>query len=361
MSPHLDAWVRDSVTRTLTDLLAAERTRLGSIAPELGGFVDVLGDFLVGGKYLRPQCVAIGALAAGARLDSPDGEAIATLGAAVELVQAAALMHDDVIDHSPTRRGRDAVHVAAANDHARAGHAGSSSDFGIATAVVLGDLSLSLSEQVAQRVLRGEADRAQFDALRTEVMAGQYLDILNQAGALASAPSAHEAALTVIRWKTVPYTFLRPLLLGATHAGASDALAQALADLAIPLGTAFQLRDDLLGVFGDERATGKSASGDITEGKRTTLLAYAEAHADAEGRLALAAAVGHADASPAQIEAARQVMITSGARAHVEAHVRELEAEARAVLETAIDPLAEAEAVGELDALISAATGIADA
>lgn len=358
MTASLHTWVSSHVASALGDFLTQQRTTLNEHAPELGNFVDQLEGFLVGGKFLRPRFVAVGALAVGAENLRGREQSLARLGAAVELVQAAALIHDDLIDHSHTRRGRPSIHVAAAKAHQRWKLSGSAEDFGAATAVVLGDLALSFSEQLASTALSGPRDRAQFDALRTEVMAGQYLDILNQADGLSSFPDTESAAMAVIRWKTVPYTVMRPLLLGATHAGASEEMCAALEEFSVPLGTAFQLRDDLLGVFGDESRTGKPASGDITEGKRTVLLAHAWQHARDTQRDVLRDAVGLAQASPDHVAAARDVLVQTGARAHVQRLVREHATHSREILDGPLRALATEEACDALDALITQATGV---
>src|SRR5699024_5213706 len=154
------------------------------------------------------------------------------------------------------------------------------------------------------------AGRAEFEALRTEVMAGQHLDILHQAGGFDSAPDAEQAALSVIRWKTVPYTVLRPVRAGAALMGADGTALETLSGWAIEVGTAFQLRDDLLSVIGDQDETGKPIGGDILEGKRTVLLARTEAAADAEGRDLLAEVVGRAESSATQIAAVPDLMVS---------------------------------------------------
>lgn len=361
MPQSLHAWVSSHVTSALGGFLAQQRAPLHAHAPELGEFIDLLHNFVGGGKLLRPRFVAVGALAVGKESFREHENSLARVGAAVELVQAAALIHDDLIDHSPTRRGRPSVHIAAADTHRTRHLSGKAADFGTATAVILGDLALSFSEQLAHTALTGSRDRAQFDALRTEVMAGQYLDVLNQADGLSSFPDTESAAMAVIRWKTVPYTVERPLLLGATHVGAHEDLCAALEEFSVPLGTAFQLRDDLLGVFGDETHTGKPTSGDITEGKRTVLLAHAWQHSRESQRDVLRDAVGLAHASPDHVAAAREIMVETGSRAYVERLVREHAERSRDILDGKLRTLATEEALDALDALITQATGISRA
>src|SRR5699024_5855332 len=165
--------------------------------------------------------------------------------AAIELVQAPALMHDDVIDHSPTRRGRPAMHVAAAERHRREALSGDPEDFGVAVAIVLGDLALSWSEQLASGIDGESLDtsraRGGFDRLRTEVGSGQYLVTLHLAGGFTAAADAERAALEVMHWKTVPYTVLPPVRFGVAPLGPGPGAFEALSRWSVEIGTAFQL------------------------------------------------------------------------------------------------------------------------
>lgn len=336
LDEHLIVRVAEITQAELED----RRRSLAEISPETATLVDSLASYLTGGKLLRPRfCFWGGVAALGREPGTAEIEALARCGAAIELVQAAALMHDDVIDHSPLRRGRPALHAAAAARHHRERLVGSSEDFGVAVAIVLGDLALTWAEQLAASV-DGEPSctaraRREFDELRTEVMSGQFLDILHQAGGFASAPDAEQAALAVIRWKTVPYTVLRPVRVGAALMGATDAGLDRLSAWAIEVGTAFQLRDDLLSVVGDQDETGKPTGGDLLEGKRTVLLARAEAAADDAGRALLQEVVGRPDAAPTQIAAVHDLMVSTGAVHSVADEVRERARRGRELLEGA--------------------------
>ncbi|NMA77214.1 MAG: polyprenyl synthetase family protein [Actinomycetales bacterium] len=317
--------------------LAAHRRRLEEISPETATLVDSLAGYLEGGKLLRPRfCFWGGVAALGREPEAAEVEALARYGAAIELIQAAALMHDDVIDHSPMRRGRPALHIQAERRHREAGLVGSSEEYGIAAAIVLGDLALSWGEQMAAGVQADPAAalgaRGEFDALRTEVMSGQFLDILHQAGGYESSPDVELSALSVIRWKTVPYSVLRPVRIGAALMGGPDGLLETLSSWAIEVGTAFQLRDDLLSVVGDQDETGKPIGGDIVEGKRTVLLARTQKATDASGRALLDAVIGDAEAEEAQIAAAHELMISTGAVASVAQEVRERAGRGRRLL-----------------------------
>lgn len=345
-APHqaLDAQLVAAIAQSRERTFAAHRAHLGAVAPEAEELVGVVEDYLAGGKLLRPRFCFWGGIAALDRApDEDEVSRLAALGTAIELVQAAALMHDDVIDHSPTRRGRPALHVEAATSHRERGLDGSAADFGIATAIVLGDLALSWSEQLAAEVAspgagpRPAAAAVEFARLRTEVMSGQYLDVLHQAGGFTSAPSEEEAALAVIRWKTVPYTVLRPVCAGAALMGAGTEALELLSTWAAEIGTAFQLRDDLLSVVGDADATGKPIGGDVAEGKRTVLLARTVAATDAAGRRLLERTVGRPDAAAEDVTAVQELMVRTGAVDSVVRDVRAAAERARSILSRAAE------------------------
>lgn len=318
------------VEQILRNELGARAAQLQGIAPEAAAAVSTLEEFLVGGKMLRPRLCFWGGRAALEGEPSPEAvRALARAGAAIELVQASALLHDDVIDRSASRRGRPAVHIALARAHRDQGLAGDAERFGEAMAIVLGDLALAWAYDLMAALPAG---REEFSALCTEVMAGQHLDILHQAGGFRSPASEEDAAREVVRWKTVPYTTLRPVRLGASLIGADEDLLDALSDWAIDIGTAFQLRDDLLSVVGDEDVTGKPTGGDVREGKRTALLARTRRAAGEDGRALLDGVVGQDGASARDVAAVQELMVRTGAVEEVAAEVRALAARADSVL-----------------------------
>ncbi|MFE5775672.1 polyprenyl synthetase family protein [Brachybacterium sp. NPDC056505] len=340
---ELDARFHELLQQVLTDELDARRAQLAAIAPEASGLVDSLRAFLVGGKLLRPRLCFGAARACSTSAEDPDELlALARLGGAIELLQAAALLHDDLIDRSPTRRGRPAVHVEMAELHRAQGLRGEAGRFGGAVAIILGDLALSWARDLTDADALPEAQtrmrdaRAQFSSLATEVMTGQFLDVLHQAGGFRSPADDEAAALAVIRWKTVSYSVRRPVLMGATQQGADGAVRQQLDAWAEAIGTAFQLRDDLLSVVGDEHSTGKPTGGDVREGKRTVLLARtrasAAAHEDARGLDLLDRVVGREGADDDAIEAVHDLMHATGAVSSVAADIRALSARAEAEL-----------------------------
>ncbi|GGK26177.1 hypothetical protein GCM10010124_18550 [Pilimelia terevasa] len=349
LPPTEYADVRARVEKALTDFLAVQRARLAAIDPELLPVADTLESFiLVGGKRLRPAFGYWGYRAAG----GPDRDAVVATLAALELVQASALIHDDVMDGSDTRRGQPAVHRRFADRHAAAGWRGPAEGFGAAAAILLGDLCLAWSDELLDRggldaatVARARPD---FDEMRTEVMAGQYLDVLAQA----TGDTTRRRATRIAVYKSAKYTVERPLLCGAALAGGGAAVRAALSGYGLPLGEAFQLRDDVLGVFGDPARTGKPAGDDLREGKRTYLVAEAHARADAAQRDLLATALGAPDLDAAGADALREIIVGTGALAATEARIAALAAAAlRALDAPALDPAA----VGVLAALADAA------
>jgi geranylgeranyl diphosphate synthase, type I len=268
-------------------------------------------------------------------------------------VHASALVHDDVMDGALTRRGRPATHIGFATRHGDGALTGNSDTFGVGAAILVGDLALVWSDELLRRsgisAAALERARSVWDTMRTEVTAGQYLDLLRAAGGL----PGPDGALTVARYKSAGYTVQRPLQLGAAIAGAAPEVTEACTAIGLPLGEAFQLRDDVLGVFGDPAVTGKSADDDLREGKQTLLIALAEQEADDTGRRLLRECLGNADCSPEQFDALRRLLETTGALARVEERIAERTAVARDAIAAA--PLA-ADARAALDALAVAAT-----
>ena len=195
--------------------------------------------------------------------------------ASLELLHASALVHDDYMDASDVRRGRPATHRAFEQIHRERGWAASPEQYGASAAILLGDLLLSWSDELlrtcglpAERVLEA---LGYFDLTRSEVVTGQFLDVSAQARGAADV----DTAMTVLRYKSAKYSIERPLHIGAALAGASPEMITQLSRFGLPLGEAFQLRDDLLGVFGDPAVTGKPAGDDLIEGKRTVLVSLA--------------------------------------------------------------------------------------
>ncbi len=287
---------------------------MAGISPDLALFTQSLADLLAGGKRLRPAFCLWGYLGAGGQ----DVEPAIRAAACLELLQACALVHDDVMDDSDMRRGKPAAHRRFATAHRGAGWLGDSQRFGEGSAILLGDLCLSWADELLYRSGFGPEAlaraKAVYDRMRTELMAGQYLDLLEQARGGGSV----QRALLVVRYKSAKYTIERPLHLGAALAGADQRYWDALSGYGLPLGEAFQLRDDVLGVFGDPAQTGKPAGDDLREGKRTLLVATALERASAEQAHILRAGLGDPHLSADSIAELRQVIVSTGALDEVE-------------------------------------------
>jgi geranylgeranyl diphosphate synthase type I len=344
--------LRDAVSAALEEFLDRQRATFAAMDEALAPIVDEVAALAAGGKRLRPAFAYWGWR--GARTDrSEDEESVLRGVAALEFVHASALVHDDVMDGARTRRGRPATHVGFATRHMVADLGGDGDAFGTGAAILVGDLALVWSDELLRRSGLSEQAlgraRGVWDTMRTEVTAGQYLDLLRAAGGL---PGPH-GALTVARYKSAGYTVQRPLQLGAAIAGAAPEVIEACTAIGLPLGEAFQLRDDVLGVFGDPAVTGKSADDDLREGKQTLLIALAEQEADDAGRRLLTDVLGDADAEPDELDALRRLIETTGARAQVEERIAERTALARSAIASA--PLT-ADAQAALDALAVAAT-----
>jgi len=341
--------LRTRVSAALRAQLHRQRGRLALVGPELGPVADALADFLEGGKRLRPAFAYWGYRAAG----GDNCEAVVRAVGALELVQACALIHDDVMDASDTRRGKPAVHKRFAALHTAEGYGGDADGFGTAAAILLGDVCLIMGDEMLDRsgMPADALERARpvWDEMRTEIMAGQYLDVLAQA----QGGHSVDRAVRVVRYKAAKYTVERPLHLGAALAGAGPDLVETLSRYGLPLGEAFQLRDDVLGVFGDPAETGKPAGDDLREGKRTLLLAYAAERATKEQHELLDRHLGQPGLDAEGVEALRGVLVETGALARTEERISSLTRRALDALGTA--PV-DAEAADALAELAGAAT-----
>ena len=326
--------LRVRVHKTLDDLLARQSDVLESASEDLVPLMDTVSDLLRRGKRLRAAFCYWGWRGA----DGEDCGGIVSVAAALELFQAAALIHDDVMDDSDTRRGRPAVHRHFASLHRGNGWLGSPEDFGVAGAILAGDLCLSWCDELyagadlpADRLTAG---RAVFDRMRTELMCGQYLDMLEQVLASTSV----ERARRVILFKSAKYSVQQPLLLGGTLAGAPTGLLSTYDVYGRALGEAFQLRDDVLGVFGDPDTTGKPAGDDLREGKRTVLVAVTLERCSPAQASMLRRDLGDRHLDADGVARLREVIAGSGALDVVESMITEQSDRAMAALEPVGEP-----------------------
>lgn len=271
---------------------------------------------LKGGKRTRARLAYTGWKAITASNDTPP-KPVLDLGVALEIYQASALVHDDIIDNSPLRRGKEASHISFAKRHLAAQRRGDHQEYGRLAAILLGDLLLSVADQcafeVAATVKDPDAFFANWTEMTREVAAGQYLDLRLETDELDPA-HAREQILTVIRHKSGRYSVAHPLTLGARLAGASPEQLKTLFTIGEYWGIAFQLCDDELGVFGDPSQTGKPAGGDLTEGKKTVLWSLAEQLLNEDARANLHRVLGNRAASKEQILAVTDALRSQGVR-----------------------------------------------
>ncbi|MBM7278183.1 polyprenyl synthetase family protein [Gordonia rubripertincta] len=326
------------------------------IAPVVGTAAELVRDFVLqGGKRIRPVFAfagwRCGMTESGRAVSDPASDVgreardALRVGAALELVQACALIHDDIIDQSDTRRGHPTLHRVFQSRHAAASWAGDAADHGVAAAILAGDLALAWADDLVHDHRPGVAAGtveyralppavgATWAAMRTEVLGGQFLDIVNEA----SGDDSPAAAYRVMEFKTAAYTVARPLELGARLAGASEDLVATLRKIGHDLGIAFQLRDDQLGVFGDPERTGKPSGDDLVSGKRTALLATALRRADDSGPAVgnrLRGFIGR-PLDEDELGSARGLLVDVGAVAEMEKQIDDLLGAALGALDTA--------------------------
>lgn len=326
------------VRQALTEFLTSRRGQLDAVGPELAPFAESLEAFvLTGGKRLRPSFAYWGWRGAGGDPAGPDAEKIVTAAASLELIQACALIHDDVIDSSDMRRGQPAVHRRFARLHQDQSWHGDPAGFGNATAILVGVLALAWANSMLSHSgyvgTRLTAAAGVYDAMLSEVIAGQYLDLVEQSIDQHSV----DRSLRVTEFKTAKYTIERPLHLGAVLADAEPELLAVYSDYAVPLGEAFQLRDDVLGVFGDPAKTGKPAGDDLREGKRTVLIALAVDAADPTDTAELSRRLGDPDLDSATIDRLRAIITESGALTETEKIIADRTEQARVALEAGVN------------------------
>lgn len=315
--------VRAEIKSELSLFLNSQRALLESIAKDLSPVSDAMDEFLLeSGKRFRPLFAYAGIRATGVEANQSQLRAIASL----ELLQACALIHDDLMDGSDTRRGKPSMHRHFENLHQQHALNGISTQFGESAAVLLGDLALVWADQMLNSsgitLDALQTVRPVYDEMRVELMAGQYLDV-REAG---ERTHSVERSLRIARYKSGKYSIERPLHMGAAIGKPStySELSPVLSAYGLPLGEAFQLRDDLLGVFGDPDLTGKPAGDDLREGKRTVLIAMTLENLSGDDRAMLLAELGNPDLTPHHVDDLRTIIRSSGAVEKVESLISEL-------------------------------------
>ncbi len=325
-APRSLSAIADRVCERLDEVLTPELERWAAFDDDLRDpMAEIRRLVLLGGKRLRPAFCHWGFVGVGG---SPYASIVTDAGAAFELMHAFALFHDDVMDDAGSRRGEPTTHTVFAERHAAGGWSGEARRFGEGVAILIGDLAFVYADQ-----LMSEANPTAlriWNELRIELNVGQVLDIMGSVRGVRNVAQAER----ICRYKSGKYTIERPLHLGAALAAPErfDELAPALSAYGLPLGDAFQMRDDVMGAFGDTETTGKPVGGDLREGKPTPLLARA-IEAASNAQLAVLDAVGDSALTDEQIGDIQQVIVDTGALADLESTISRLAAEAVAALD----------------------------
>jgi geranylgeranyl diphosphate synthase type I len=290
--------LREGINQALLQQINKNTAVISEIDDQLIPIANSLKDYLAGGKRFRPIFSLLGFLGANGELNNSVYKAVTAL----EFLQASALIHDDLMDGSDTRRGKPAIHK----------------QFGDAAAILIGDLALVWNEEALHNSgLESKEVNSIHDIMRTELMAGQFLDVYEQTQNSFSI----ERSLKIARYKSGKYSIERPLHFGAALAKPKNVenYYNIYSEYGLPLGEAFQLRDDLLGVFGDPSETGKPAGDDLREGKRTALVAYAHDRGDAPTKKLIETKLGTSN-----IDGLADAILESGAVTHVEDLIEKL-------------------------------------
>lgn len=352
--------VPDAVAARLQLFLDRMRAEAVAYGPDAAALVESGADTLVGGKRLRARFCHAGWRSVARQRDraAAEHDALWDVCAALEVFQSAALVHDDIIDNSDTRRGRPAAHRALEASHRDAGWTGDAAAFGRSSAILLGDLLVAWSDDLFEDAVdslpHAGTVRREYARMRRDVTVGQFLDIAEESAWSVNATESHvERALRVVSLKSARYSIEQPLVLGAAVAEADAEQLRALRRFGHPVGMAFQLRDDVLGVFGDAAVTGKPAGDDLREGKRTVLVALTRQTLDISARNLFDEMLGDPELTPEQIGFLQATIAESGALDRVESMIDDYAKEAdRALSGARLDNAA----VGDLRDLARAAT-----
>ncbi|HEV2906747.1 MAG TPA: polyprenyl synthetase family protein [Actinomycetota bacterium] len=323
------------VEKALTAFLVEQRDLVAADDPGVRAAFDELERVIAsGGKRLRPVFCCLGHLAAGSQVE----EELIRTAAAIELLHTFALVHDDVMDRSAVRRGESTTWRHLAEEHRRFAFRGDAEGYGISAAVLVGDLAITLADRAflesgfqPERLLPAFG---RYGRMRTDMVAGQFLDVVAANRGEVGEGEARRIAVL----KSGAYTVEGPLHIGAILAGANGRLLATLSSYGVALGEAFQLRDDILGAFGDPSVTGKDRDSDLREGKRTVLIAKAMAKAGPDDRRFLEERLGRPNLSDEEVERIRKIIEVSGALVGTEALVEELGSRARSSIDPELIP-----------------------
>lgn len=325
MNTALDDW-RSATDARIRATLEHTAGVAATAGPALTEVTTPMLEAAAGGKRLRALLVLASHVAHGG---DPESGPVVDIAAALELFQTAALLHDDVLDDSDTRRGHPSAHRRIASLHRERSWLGDPEAYGAAGGILAGDLTLMATQRALSRALLAlDPDRAalvsdMFTDMTDLVTAGQYADMRAAAQPLEILPDQHDEILAVMRAKTASYSCEYPLALGAVAAGAGPAAIDRMRRIGVDLGIAFQLRDDLLGLTGAPEVTGKPAGDDVREGKRTFVLWRAWTQTDDAGRARIGSVLGDRTADEAAVAGAIEVVTATDAQQWCERQIAE--------------------------------------
>lgn len=325
----------EQVEGALDRLFDESKIRAAKVGPGYHGLWETLERCTAGGKRFRPRLV----MSAYQMLGGRDLDNAAGVGAAFELLHTALIVHDDVIDRDFVRRG---IPNVSGRYRSIAESAGMSPEaarhVGFSAGVIAGDLALSNAYRLLERVEAPAAVRRRLGEILDEAVfasaAGEFLDIETS---LDRSMPPLEDIVQMARLKTSVYSFEGPLQAGAVLAGAEEEVVDRLGDFGRDAGIAYQIADDLLGVFGNETRTGKTNWGDLREGKRTALLSYVSSRPEWES---ISALIGTPGMSAAEADYVRRVLVESGAKDYSADLAAEYASRARTHLESDVVPSA---------------------
>lgn len=298
-------FINNEISPRLNSFLDQKLVKAKKLHPQAGILVEEVKRFInLGGKRVRPAFVYAGYLSVGGK-----EKTIFDLACCVEMLHTWALIHDDIIDRSLTRRGQATSHIYWRDQCTKLGLKGDKDHFGISTAILAGDLAFALAESVFNEFNTKKEVQKYWEAVKFEVMHGEYLDVL-----FSFKDTAEEVDIrSVLEYKTAKYTVQRPLQMGASFGGATSEQIKTLEAYGSKVGQVFQIQDDVQGIFGEEKKLGKSVSSDLVEGKKTLLILAAQEKASPSENLVLKKVLGNPRATEKQIEEAREVIRRVGA------------------------------------------------
>ncbi len=314
-NPKSIASIVDPINQRLAEAIRTERKLWEKIDSSLSDPFMSLEDLVFsGGKRLRPAFFYWAHVGAGG---DPNSAEATNIAAAIEMLHAFALAHDDVMDRSEERRGEPSIWQRFANLHSEHAWQGNPVHFGEAVAILVGDLAHVLADKLMEHTSPTVSQL--WEELRVEVNIGQYLDVLSGATGKFDQSSARK----ILEYKTGRYSVQRPLQLGAALAGQYDEFSKPFTTFGQPVGVVFQLRDDILGVFGNSDQTGKPTGDDLREGKPTPLMAEAFARASEQQKNILSK-IGSRDLSDEDIFDIQEVVEETGAKDAIEKEIQDL-------------------------------------